>query len=178
MAYFLFKRWPEQLFYAGQKDIVFHEARIPVSFVRIKESNISLVRQLRGSTYEEQFRYQLRLGDFGYYAFYEEKPVAYGWVKHYGSDDYFYKIGEGICYLCRFFTLESYRGNGIYPALISKLILHEENCEHFYIDVETGNISSRRGLEKVGFRFVREYAFIRGFKHTFNKQTLCQNKKQ
>lgn len=176
MAYFLFKRWPEQLFYVGWKDVIFHDARIPITFLPIDETNISLVRKMRGSIYEEQFRYQLMLGDFGYYAIYEGRPVAYGWVKHHGSDDYFYNIGEGTCYLCRFFTHEKYRGNGIYPALISKLILHEVNCEHFYIDIETGNASSQRGLEKVGFRFVREYAFIRGFKHTFNKQTLSQKK--
>ena len=172
MAYFLFKRWPEQLFFAERSDIVFHEAKIPVTYVPVTEDNAELAADLRGPVYAEQFRYQLGLGDFGYYAFRGGRPVAYGWVKRPGSEDYFYRIGGEARYLCRFFTHESMRGNGIYPALISKLVEHEADCSRFYIDIETGNESSRRGLEKAGFRFVEEYGFIRGFKHTFNKKRI------
>ena len=60
----------------------------------------------------------------------------------------------------------------MYPEIISELIKRENNTNHFYIGVERGNVSSEKGLTKVGFKFIKEYGFIRGFKHTFNKKML------
>lgn len=172
MAYFLFKCWHERLYSVNRDGIIPCRARVDINFVPINEENVSLVRELRADIYKEQFRKQLELGDFGYYAYFEGKPVGYGWAKHCGSDDYFFKVGEGSVYLCRFFVHESMRGNGIYPALITALTEKESNTERFYIAVERGNASSERGLQKVGFEFVKEFGFIRGFKHTFNKHNL------
>ena len=52
------------------------------------------------------------------------------------------------------------------------MIERETDINHFYIGVERGNISSENGLSKVGYEFVKEYGFVRGFKHTFNKKML------
>lgn len=172
MAYFLFKCWHERLFFAERKQITFKKSDLNIDFVEITENNVDLVRKLRGDIYAEQFKYQLSMGDFGYYAMIDNKPVAYGWCKHAGSDDYFFRVSEGVCYLCRFFTHESVRGHGIYPALISELVKREKDCNKFYIDVERGNHASERGLKKVGFVFLREFGFIRGFKKTFNMYKL------
>ena len=172
MAYFLFKRWHEQLFFAKREKTVPRVTDLPVTLVPITEENTALVRELRGAQFEEQFRYQLSLGDFGYYACLDGKPVGYGWAKHAGSDDYFFKIGEGCVYLCRFFVHETARGRGVYPYLISSLIEREADTHRFYIAAERGNDASVRGLCKVGFTPVGEYGFLRGFKKTFNKKTL------
>ena len=64
------------------------------------------------------------------------------------------------------------RGRGIYPEIISELIKKESNVDTFYIAVERGNKSSERGLKKVGFEFVKEFGFVRGFKKTFNMKKL------
>ncbi len=172
MAYFLFKCWHERLFAADRYQLTEITSDLPITFVPIDESNLEWVRQLRGEAYVGQFQYQRSMGDFGYYAMLEGRPVAYGWCKHEGSDDYFFRIGKGVCYLCRFFTHESVRGHGIYPALIWALVEHEKTCGRFYIDVERGNEASERGLQKVGFRFFREFGFVRGFKKTFNMYCL------
>ncbi len=172
MAYFLFKCWHEQLFRANRINITPKISDLPLKFVPVTEDNTHLVRDLRGTVYEAQFREQLGLGDFGYYAYLDGTPVGYGWAKHAGSDDYFFKIGRGCVYLCRFFVHESARGHGIYPALISALIEHEFNTNCFYIAAERGNDASVRGLTKVGFDFVKEFGFVRGFKKTFNKERL------
>lgn len=92
MAYFLFKCWHEQLFFAERERAVPGVTDLPVTLVPITEENAALVRDLRGARFEEQFRYQLSLGDFGYYACLDGKPIGYGWAKHAGSDDYFFKI--------------------------------------------------------------------------------------
>ena len=172
MAYFLFKCWHERLFHIERGKVIPKASDLPLSFVPITEENAHLVCALRGKEYEAQFRYQLSLGDFGYYAYYDGKPIGYGWAKHADSDDYFFKINEGCVYLCRFFVHESMRGQGIYPSLISALIEREKETDTFYIAVERGNTSSERGLKKVGFGHVKEYGFLRGFKHTFNKKKL------
>ncbi|MBQ7377979.1 MAG: GNAT family N-acetyltransferase [Clostridia bacterium] len=178
MAYFLFKCWHERLFHIERKDVIRKKSDLLLDFVPITYENTELVRTLRGDVYAEQFQYQLSLGDFGYYAYHNGQPVGYGWVKHKDSDDYFFKIAEGCCYLCRFFVHESMRGHGIYPALITALINKESECNSFYIAVERGNDSSERGLRKVGFEFLKEYGFLRGFKHTINKKTLNANVKE
>ena len=172
MAYFLFKCWHERLFSVSKNDVLLQCSDVDLTMVPITEENVALVSDLRAPMYEGQFRYQLSLGDFGYYAYADGKPVGYGWVKHAGSDDYFFNIGNDCVYLCRFFVHESMRGHGIYPELISELIKKENTAKTFYIAVERGNESSERGLKKVGFEFLKEYGFVRGFKKTFNKKSL------
>ena len=152
------------------------KSKVSLEMVPITEKNLNLVRDLRGEEYEQQFQYQLSLGDFGYYAYLDGCPVGYGWAKHSGSEDFFFRIGKGTVYLCRFFVHESVRGQGIYPAIITELICREAESERFYIATETGNVSSERGLKKVGFVFVKEFGFVRGFKHTFNKKYLGERK--
>ena len=170
--YFLFKCWHEKLFYLNRKDAEPKKSDLNLKMVEITKESIHLVGKLRGEEFIPQFEYQLSLGDFGYYAYCDDKPIGYGWAKHTGSDDFFYQIGEGVCYLCRFFVHEDARGHNVYPEIISELIKRENNTNHFYIGVERGNVSSEKGLTKVGFKFIKEYGFIRGFKHTFNKKML------
>ena len=174
MAYFLFKCWCERLFRVKIDNAIYQKSDLEIKMIPITEENTSLVCELRGAEYEKQFRYQLSLGDFGYYAYCGDNPVGYGWAKHEGSDDFFFKIGEGCIYLCRFFVHESMRGHRVYPEIISELMKREKHAETFYIAVERGNESSERGLKKVGFEFVKEYGFIRGFKKTFNMKKLTK----
>lgn len=172
MAYFLMKCWHEKLFYLSHANANSYKAALPIELIEISCDNCEWVSDLRSSVYADQFQKQLSQGDFGYYACLDGKPVGYGWVKHAGSDDYFFLISAGCCYLCRFFVCESMRGNGIYPALISALIEHESGCKDFYIAVEQANEASARGLTKVGFRFIKEFCFLRGLRYTFNKKML------
>ena len=172
MAYFLFKNWHENLFQVKRENVVDIKSKLPIEFIEITKDNMQLVEELRGKEYLPQFEYQLSLGDFGYYAYYDGKPIGYGWAKHASSDDYFFEIDKGCVYLCRFFVHEKKRGQGIYPSIISALIEREKETETFYIAAERGNASSERGLKKVGFKHVKEYGFLRGFKHTFNKKKL------
>ena len=172
MAYFLFKCWHERLFCLKREHATLQKSRCELGLVPITKENADLVRDLRGEAYEKQFVHQLACGDFGYYAYCDGIPVGYGWAKHAGSDDFFFKIGNGCVYLCRFFVHDSMRGQGIYPEMISALIKKENDVNTFYIAVERGNDSSERGLKKVGFEFVKEFGFVRGFKKTFNKKNL------
>lgn len=172
MGKHLIKVWHEQLFQISREDVRSVAATVNLEFISITEKNVEIVEKLRGAEYVKQFRQHLALGDFGYYAYYEGKPVGYGWVKHPGSRDFFFKIEEGCCYLCRFFVHEEMRGKRIYPNLITALIEREAKCNTFYIAVERGNTPSERGIAKIGFQLCKEYSFWRVLKQTINKQIL------
>ena len=168
----LFKCWHERLFHVSHNKVTPYKSDLLLELRPINFENASLVNSLRGAVFEKQFLHQLSLEDVGYFAFYKGNAIGYGWIKHPGSDDYFFKISEGCCYLCRFFVHESVRGHGVYAELISSLIAHENGNNSFYIAVERGNVASEKGLKKVGFSFVKEYSFIRGLKYTMNKREL------
>ena len=182
MIHLLFKRWHEQLFFLKRCNMVPREPAVPLTYVEINQENSVLVRELRAEMYVSQFQRQLAMGDYGLYACYEGKPVAYGWVKHGGSDDYFFEIGHETCYLCRFYTHESMRGRGIYPALITQLIEHEAWCDHFYIDIERGNDASQKGWRRWASAFIKNIAFCADSNTLFikkelsNRTVLCGNK--
>lgn len=171
MAYF-FKFWKEGLYELNRSEFKPHSPRVDVTFVPIDYDNAHKVTALRSKTYERQFRSQLKMGDFGYWACVDGEPVGYGWYKTRGSKDYFFKVGDGCCYLCRFFVSEKMRGNGIYPALMSKLIETKSDDDLFYCAVEETNVSSQKGCAKVGFKLMTELKFLRILKFTFNKAHL------
>ncbi len=166
------KIYHERLFQLQREKIVPCVSGLQLDYVKITADNLSLVEHLRGKEYVQQFEYQLSQGDFGYYVFFEGRPIGYGWVKHPGSDDFFFDIGENCCYLCRFFVHESMRGHGIYPELLNTLISRESECNLFFIAAERGNEASERGLRKVGFSFLSEFSFVRAYRKTFNKKRL------
>lgn len=55
-----------------------------------------------------------------------------------------YEIGP--CY-----TVETYRGQGVYPMVLSYITAHVESSQ-FYMIVNESNSSSLRGIEKAGFQ--------------------------
>lgn len=175
MAY-IFKFWKEGVYELRRSEHKTFTPRVEVTYVPIDFENAHKVTSLRGKTYERQFRAQLKMGDFGYYACVDGEVVGYGWYKTRGSKDYFFKVSDGCCYLCRFFVSEKMRGNGIYPALISKLIETKADDDLFYLAIEDTNISSQKGSAKVGFKLVCEYVFLRILKYTFNKKELPPKK--
>ena len=97
--------------------------------------------------------------------------IAYGWVKYKYAKDPFYKIGN-VKYFSSFFVDEKYRGMGIYPAMLSYLIQGEENMDDIYISAYDYNVSSLKGLKKVGFKLVEKITFKRIFRITLNKFKL------
>lgn len=50
------------------------------------------------------------------------------------------------------FTYEEYRGQGLYPYLLQKVILGLKGKQNFYIFCDERNIASKKGIEKAGFK--------------------------
>ena len=50
------------------------------------------------------------------------------------------------------FTCKEYRGRGIYPRVLKKIISSGLNDSNFFMIVEESNLSSIKGVKKVGFK--------------------------
>lgn len=149
--------------------------RQEVSFVQINKNNYREVEFVRsGAFYVRDFRKMLSLGDYGIYVCVDGRPVGYGWAKVKTSKDYFFHVSD--CYLCRFYVNPEWRGKNFYPAMICKLIqdFRKEGFGTFYIAVESTNIPSQKGIEKVGFVYQKTLRFRRLLKMTLNKYQLSK----
>jgi len=152
-------------------------ARIPLDFVDITENNVDLVLQIKKEKkIVKKFRRQLAMGDCGYYAVSNNKVIGYGWCKNPGSKDLFYKIDNNCNYLGGFFVSGEYRGNNVYPALITQLV-KKAKYPQIFIGAYDYNMSSLNGLVKPGFTFVRKDTFFRFLKRTLNKKNLVSREK-
>jgi RimJ/RimL family protein N-acetyltransferase len=59
----------------------------------------------------------------------------------------------GRAFLYNFYTSDSFRGRGLYPALLLRIRyeLGREGTHDLIIDVDEPNVASRRGIAKAGF---------------------------
>ena len=71
----------------------------------------------------------------------------------------FYSFGKNSAYISEFYVDANHRGKGIYPAMLSHLVLNEHDFDRFYISVYKSNSASRNGLLKVGFKFYKNTKF-------------------
>jgi GNAT superfamily N-acetyltransferase len=86
--------------------------------------------------------------------------VGYGWVASRRAE-----IGElGVTltlapnerYLWDFVTLPEWRGRGIYPRIIQRMLNQESAAERFWIGHDRPNVASARGILKAGFHLTVE----------------------
>lgn len=110
----------------------------------------------------------------GLFAVCDNKIIGYGWLKTKNAKDPFYKFSKNTAYLSNFFVDEAYRGNGIYPAMLSQFITTHPAHREFFISAYTSNIPSLNGLQKIGFQYVRSLMFVRILKITLNKHKITQ----
>jgi GNAT superfamily N-acetyltransferase len=88
----------------------------------------------------------------------EGRLVTYGWVTFDKED-----IGElglrirlkaGEAYTWNCFTLPAYRGQRLYPALLSHIVseLHNQGLHRIWIGTDTDNLPSQSGIVLAGFQ--------------------------
>jgi GNAT superfamily N-acetyltransferase len=127
--------------------------------IQVEESvNIELLSAMSSSTPIEIIN-RLANDHSAYIAKLNGIPVAFGWV---ARDSAF--IGElnhrlilpyRHRYLWNFRTLEPFRGLGVYPTLLQRIIeLERPKADTFWIIHAPENNASLRGIEKAGFQYV------------------------
>lgn len=113
----------------------------------------------------EPAKIEARLEDANtaFVAYLKDAPAGYGWsgAKSVGVADLFWPIPPLNRGLWDFFTLEEWRGYGIYPHLLQAILRREQGeTEKFWLGHRVDNYASRRGIEKAGFHLVN-YVFLR-----------------
>lgn len=110
---------------------------------------------------EPEVRRRLANDNRAYVALYKKKPAAFGWSAagkaFIGELNHELILPLGHKYLWNFRTFENFRGLGIYPHLLQHIVISEQHTtECFWILHSPENLSSRKGIEKAGFRFISE----------------------
>src|SRR5689334_19736037 len=135
------------------------------AFSACVSTDVPLIARLTNLS-QKWVRDRLRAGNRAYVAFWDETPVAYGWVAeregYIGDLHFSFRIPERNGYLWGFATLPEWRGRGIYPRLIQTIVRQEESFERFWIGYAPGNEASERGIKKAGFRVVVDFVIVDG----------------
>lgn len=125
--------------------------------LRVERSwDVSLLSALGRLPVQEVIR-RLANDHTAYVAWHRDVPAAFGWVAagkaRIGELGHEFIVPEKQRYLWNFRTLEEYRGLGIYPRLLQYIVKSEVSASRFWILHAPENESSRKGIEKAGFRF-------------------------
>jgi hypothetical protein len=88
---------------------------------------------------------------------FEDKLASYGWInpngKHtLGELDLVMDLGNKTESLYDFHTFEEFRGRGLYPFLLQKIVVRNKKAKLIY--VFPSNLSSVKGIKKAGFKFL------------------------
>ncbi|HAO45504.1 MAG TPA: N-acetyltransferase [Ferruginibacter sp.] len=130
---------------------------LPEGLTMEESTDISLLSAL-GTVSAEEVQRRLANENNAYVAFMNNIPAAFGWVARGKA-----RIGElghemilptGNRYLWNFRTLETFRGLGIYPALLQYILQTEsKKANRFWIIHAPENKASLKGIRKAGFRY-------------------------
>jgi hypothetical protein len=134
------------------------DIKSPAGLSMEESTNADLLSWM-GCTTQEDVIKRMANDNAAYVAYIHNQPAAFGWMARGKA-----RIGElahelilpiGNRYLWNFRTMESFRGLGIYPALLQYIILqeHKKACR-FWIIHAPENISSLNGIKKAGFQYV------------------------
>ena len=92
------------------------------------------------------------------------RVVSFGWVTLQDRTVGTIPLAKasGRVFLYNFYTLEGYRGQRLYPALllVMRHVLGLEKVTEFVIDVDVRNTASARGIEKGGFVLAAQVACL------------------
>jgi hypothetical protein len=92
-------------------------------------------------------------------------PVAYGWSASgratFGGGRIIFQVPAGNHYLYNFVTLPAWRGLGIYPRLLQAILRHESSLnKRYWINHQSSNTASEKGISKAGFRLASKVYFL------------------
>lgn len=127
--------------------------------IRVEESeNIELLSMMSSSS-PENIVTRLANDHSAYVATVNGTPAAFGWMARgsafIGELNHRLILPYRHRYLWNFRTMESFRGLGIYPALLQRIIdLERSKADKFWIIHAPENNASLRGIEKAGFQYV------------------------
>ncbi len=137
----------------------------------LDEADCYVLLNLRNENVRVAFERMIQEGQICVGAYIEGALIAHAAcvlpVKCQGA----FKIIESA-YIHYCYVDPKWRGQGIYPHMLSVIIqnvFEEHNVKKVSITTSQGNISSQRGLSKVGFRFVKRYVYVEWWRILWKK---------
>jgi hypothetical protein len=138
---------------------------VPAGFHADASEDVRLISAVaRLDTHEVNAR--LRAGHRVYLAWLGHAPAGYGWVAtqsaFIGELNVGFDLPSGDRYLWDFATLPRWRGRGVYPQLLQRVVEEElfVSGERFWIIHAPENLASASGIRKAGFKSVAELSFL------------------
>ena len=111
----------------------------------------------------EEIRTRLAHAHLPYTAWFNEHPVAYGWMARQqasvGELSRTLRLDARTRYLWDFVTLPEWRGRRLYQRLLRGILEQEASAEQFWIIHAPENRASERGIRRAGFLPVGELSF-------------------
>lgn len=134
------------------------EAGIAATFLRAGPEDISELATAMGLDDVEPVARRFARGCQCYIARFEERLISYGWItfdeERIGSLGLSVRLlpGEGYIWDCA--TLETYRGQRLYPALLSHMLreLRAAGFWRAWIGMDADNLPSQAGVARAGFQ--------------------------
>ena len=127
--------------------------------LRMEEcTNVDLLAVMGTTTVEEVIK-RMANDHVAFVAYINHVPASFGWMARskalIGELSHEMILPLGNRYLWNFRTMESFRGLGIYPALLQYIVRQErEKADCFWIIHAPENASSLKGIKKAGFHYV------------------------
>lgn len=127
--------------------------------LRIEASkDVKLLSELSGMPVEN-INFRLANDNIAFVAYLNNQPAAFGWMAKYnagiGELNHEFMLPEGNRYLWNFRTIDTYRGKGIYTALLHYILTSgDKNAARFWIIHAPENNASLKGIRKAGFKYV------------------------
>lgn len=165
----LIKNYDMYLYKVDREQFVSHLHNLPdnITLVYADEEVLTAV-----SGTKKYWKCNLKKGSECIFALDGQKIVGHIWLKKKGARDIFYRFGKGVAYFSEAYVDDNYRGKGIFPAMISQIILSHPEYNEFYTSIYTHNVSSINGAKKIGFEIVKTLSFVRALKITLNKYRI------
>ncbi len=89
--------------------------------------------------------------------------ATYGWVSFneewVGELELRVRLAPDEAYIWDCATLQSYRGQGLYPALLAHIagLLQAEGLHRIWIGADTGSVPSQKGITRAGFHPIADF---------------------
>lgn len=179
----LFQVKKEKVYYMNKKDLIIVKPKIDCNLLTINEYNYSKVLDMRDKNIVNSFYHMLMDEQIGVFAESKDSIISHAWLQIGGKsktnfNNSFGKLrnNEGLIHFCN--TDSKYRGNNIYPYLISNLAdIYFKLYPHkrLYITTSPDNLASQKGLKKVGFKYLEDRNIFKIIKYI--RFTMTTNKR-
>lgn len=133
--------------------------------IEIKEVSINSyfeIKAIREDSVVESFRQKIMENQLCVYIYVNDRVVGHAACVLPGNREGAFSVRKSA-YLHFCYVVSEWRGHNLYPMMLQKLMsicMKRYNVSEFSIMTSKDNISSQKGLKKVGFQFCKEFRYI------------------